>query len=128
MRVTNVVAIVMVWALHACSAPSAPTPQLRVINSGKEPIESLTVIFPDAELEFGDIPVGATTAYKVVPRGVYAYAAYRYKIGQVDVTQRVPDFVGASPMGRGRFSYELEFDSGQTRRGVITLIDVTNDG
>jgi len=128
MRLVNTIAIVTLWALCACSAPSTPAAQLRVINSGKEPIENLTIVFPGSEVEFGSIPAGGTTAYKVVPRGVYAYAAYRYKVGRVEVTQPVRDFVGASPMGRARFSYRLEFDSSQTLRGVITLVDVTNDG
>ena len=128
MRLPNVITIAMLLALQACSGPSTPAPQLRVINGGKEPIQSLTVVFPDSEVEFGDIPAGSTTSYKVVPRGVYAYAAYRYKIGRVDVTQPVRDFVGASPMGRARFSYRLEFDSSRTPRGVISLVEVTNDG
>jgi hypothetical protein len=128
MRLTNVIAIVMLLALHACSAPSAPEPQLRVINGGKEPIQGLTVVFPDSEVEFGDIPAASTTTYKVVPRGVYAYAAYRYKLGRAEVTQPVRDFVGASPMGRGRFSYRLEFDSSRTPRGAVSLVEVTNDG
>lgn len=87
----------------------------------------LTVIFPDGEIVFGDIAVGASTAYKVVPNGVYGYAAYRYRVEQVEFTQPVIDWVGEAPLGRARFTYKLDFDSDRTAREAIHLVEVTND-
>jgi hypothetical protein len=127
MRLVRLVVVVSLVSLYACGSPRPPVPQLRVINAGTEAIEDLTIIFPDSEVEFGDLPVGAATAYQAVPRGVYGYAAYRFKRDRVPVTQRVRDFVGAAPMGRARFSYRLELDSSQMPRGAIRLVEVTND-
>ncbi len=85
------------------------------------------MLFPGSELEFGDVPVGTTTAYKGAPGGVYSYAAYRYGVGRSVVTQPVIDFVGESPMGAARFTYRLEFDSSRPRPSQIGLVEVTQD-
>jgi hypothetical protein len=127
MRLVRFFVMVSLASLYACGSPSPTVPQLRVINAGNEAIEDLTIIFPDSEVEFGDIPAGAATEYLVVPRGVYGYAAYRYTRDRVPVTQRVRDFMGASPLGRARFSYTLELDSSSTPTGAIRLVEVTND-
>ena len=82
--------------------------QLRVTNVGNEAIEDLTVVFPNGEVEFGDIPVGATTAYEDVTGGVFPYAAYRLEIDGEPVTQPVIDWSGAQPLEGERFTYNLE--------------------
>jgi hypothetical protein len=126
MRLINLFALVLL--LCGCGSASVPVPQLRVANSGEETIEDLTVLFPDSQIVFGDVAAGSTTPYQIARDGVYGYAAYRYKVGALVVTQPVVDFVGASPLGRARFTYRLELNSSRTPRGEIRLIEVKKDG
>lgn len=119
----------MVWliALCGCTSNSIPIPQLRVINDGDHPIVGLTVVFPDDEIEFGDIPVGGSTPYKPVPNFVYSEAVYRFRIGDLEHTQSLLDF-GLPRLQRARFSYRLDFDPQRPMRGTILLLEITNDG
>jgi hypothetical protein len=105
--------------------------QLRVKNVGNEVIEDLTVVFPNGEVEFGDIPMGATTAYEEVSGGVFPYAAYRLKIDGELVTQPVIDWSGARPLEGDRFTYHLELVTPVRPtwpwRLAVARIEVTKD-
>ena len=115
------------FAQEVTSPSGLHAAQLRVINSGNEAIENLTVFFPGSEVQFGDVPPGSTTAYKEAPRGVYRYGAYRFELrGQV-IVQPVTDWVGEAPMEGTRFTYRLEFDSNRTRPMLVRLAGVTTD-
>ena len=102
--------------------------KLRITNQSAFPIHNLSVRFPDERIVFGDVLSGATTAYQVVSRGVYRYAAYEIELdGQA--YQQVPyDFMGESPMNGSAFTYILSFDPVQ-KPGieVIQLVGVKQD-
>ena len=100
--------------------------QLRIVNEGKENIEKFTVLFPNGEVEYGDVPAGVTTAYREVPGGVYGYAAYRLEFRGQIIVQPVIDWVGAAPKEGARFSYRLEVDAAWLPTPV-RLIEVTID-
>ncbi|MCG8349532.1 MAG: hypothetical protein MI924_17335, partial [Chloroflexales bacterium] len=76
------VALIVGIVLVACTPPAAQpqTPRLRITNSGAQAIENLIVWFSEDQIEFGDIPAGATTEYKDAPNGIYRYAAYRLEV------------------------------------------------
>ena len=108
------VAALALAAIAGCAATppvdaTAPS-QLRIRNDGPAAVQALHVQFPDAEVAFGDVAAGATTAYLPVPGGVYNYAAYRARIGGRDVAVPVIDWVGESPMPAGKVTYVLAVD------------------
>lgn len=113
--------------LNACSSVSE-TPRLRIINNGSYPIQNLIVWFPEEQIGFGNVPIGATTEYIDVPMGVYRYAAYRFEIDGEMITQPVIDFMGEEPLDGTLFTYTIDFDPGRlTNNDAITLISVNVD-
>ena len=103
------------------------TPRLRITNVGSTPIVGLTVLFPQDRINFGDIPMGATTQYKEVPRGVYGGAAYTLRIGGAIVTQPILDWVGEEPMEGNAFTYALDVDPSRPQLLIVQLVSVTRD-
>jgi hypothetical protein len=121
------VALIVGMALVACTPPAVQTqtPRLRITNSGVQPIENLIVWFPEDQIEFGDIPAGATTESKDVPNGVYRYAAYRLEVEGQMITQPVIDWVGEEPLLADRFTYTLDFDPSRPQMQMVQLLEVT---
>lgn len=115
------------WAL--VEIPHVWDAHLRVVNTGGEDIEDLTVGFPAGRIEFGDVPAGSTTAYREAPDGVYGYAAFRFKIDGQLVTQPVVDWVGEVPMAGKGFTYTLELvpSSHPFMHRMVQLVEVTVD-
>lgn len=108
--------------------------QLRVMNSGKEDIDNLVILFPghtaDSEalrVGFGNIPAGEVTGYRSVPNGVYRYAAYEYMSNGRLVEQPVMDWVGESSLQGEKFTYRIELDLNKEPGGQIQLIKVLVD-
>lgn len=91
--------------LFAC-APGEQGQRLRIVNSGNTLITNLRVLFPDQEIVYGDIPPRATTAYKVAPKGVYGYAAYKYDLNGETITQPVIDWVASRPSRQHVYVYD----------------------
>ena len=99
---------VMGVLLAACGSATEPSDQLlRVRNVGSVPIGALRVAFPGTSAEFGDIAVGAMTAYQPTA-GVYGYAPFRYTVDGKVRFQIVDDFVGEVPERGQRFTYNVE--------------------
>ena len=108
-------------------APFGSGSQLRVTNAGTVPIENLVVLFPDEEIEFGDVPAGATTEYKPVPEGVYRYAAYRFELAGSSVTQPVLDWMGEEPIDGEAFTYVIDLDPSRDPVFLIQLQGIEQD-
>jgi hypothetical protein len=115
------------------TAMSANTPdaqvqpqRLRLTNQSALPLYGLLVIFPNERVDFGDIPAGATTAYKVFSRGVYRYAAYNVEVDGQKYRQPVIDWIGETPIPGAAFTYILEADPTRwkTQGQVIRLVKV----
>ena len=139
---TQKIALVFITVLiSSCNVPSVnPTvtpvfQQLRIVNSGVQDIEGLVVLFPGStadseaiEVEYGDVPAGATTEYQNVPGGVYQYSAYEYFWKGGLVTQPVIDWVGESPMTGDKFTYSILLDpqsvEGNQMQLMAVLVDV----
>ena len=107
--------------LAACGSDLEPT-RLRVANVGAVPIRDLTVMFPDEQVGFGDVPAGATTGYEDFRHGVYSYAAYRFEIDGALISQPVIDWVGEEPLPGEAFTYSLALEGGR-----LELVGVTSD-
>ena len=133
-------AVLLFALLSACTlqkdtAPRTPELQLlRITNRGSSDITGLVILFPGSspeaeatKIEFGDLPAGQTSAYRSVPSGVYAYAAYNYRIGDREVTQAVTDWVGESPLAGKKFTYQLALDLQKIDGDQMQLIDVLVD-
>jgi hypothetical protein len=116
--------IIIPLALASC-APGPP--RLRISNQGQASIQGLHVLFPEDEIEFGDVPAGATTAYADVPNGIYAYAAYRFIVDGEEITQPVIDWVGEEPMDGEFFTYTIAYDPAGPPIQKIQLLEVTQD-
>lgn len=111
--------------LTGCVTPQPS--RLRIVNTSAFAIENLTVIFPQEQIAFGNIPAGATTEYRPAPAGVYRYAAYRFLINGALVTQPVTDWLGEKPLEGQVFTYILEFDPTLLVPQMIRLVQVTTD-
>jgi hypothetical protein len=132
------VALVMLAILNAgCSLSTThspkltPTPsqvsRLRIKNQGTLPIKRLSVLFPDDEVEFGDVAAGATTDYKEVPHGVYHYSAFKLEVKGKMFTQVVSDWIGEQPMKEKAFTYMIDFSPNRDKSEIVHLIKVTED-
>lgn len=108
--------LLMIAALTGCgNAGAAETPEpaespgarLRVTNTSDVALEELVVIFPEDRVTFSNVAPGATTEYIVVPHGVYSYAAYEIKVEGETLQQPVMDWMGATPVTSGDFTYVL---------------------
>jgi hypothetical protein len=104
-----------------CNLRLAEVPRLRITNNGSVPINNLVVLFPEENIEFGNISPGTTTEYKDVPKGVFSYAAYQFEVDGEVITQPVIDWVGESPMNGTLFTYVIDFDPDGARMQVIEV-------
>jgi hypothetical protein len=114
--------------------PTHPSPQrLRVHNAGPTDIKGLVVGFAVVgfavdRIAFGDIAPGATTAYKTVPHGVLAYAAYSFQTDGRETDQAVTDFIGEQPLPGSDFTYGVDYDPSRwSKNEAIRLLGVTTD-
>lgn len=100
--------------------------KLRITNQSSFSIQNLVVRFPEDRVEFGDVLPGETTDFRVVPFGVYRYAAYDFEVEGQEYQQPVVDWVGESPMNGVAFTYILDVDPStwETEGQVIWLVDV----
>jgi hypothetical protein len=107
---------------------------LRIVNSGRQDIAGLVVLFPglatdpaSGRVEFGDVPAGQATEYREVPGGVYRYAAYEYAVDGRVADQPVVDWVGETPMAGVRFTYRVAIDAAKRPGTQIRLVEVVVD-
>lgn len=107
---------------------------LRIVNSGRQDIVELVVLFPglatdpaSGRVKFGDVPAGQATEYREVPGGVYKYAAYEYAVDGRVAKQPVVDWVGEGPMAGVRFTYRVAFDAAKRPGTQIRLVKVVVD-
>jgi hypothetical protein len=89
---------------------AAATTSLRLRNLGPGHAVGLQVQFPEAIVDFGDVPAGTTTDYRPVPGGVYGYAAYRVRLDGKAVSVPVIDWVGEKPLPGRAYTYVLAVD------------------
>lgn len=125
----NRVAVVAVAiVLSACSTPtSSQDHRLRVTNVGTVAIEGLSILFPSQTVTVGSVPVGATTSYAAVSRGVYAYGAFLFLVDGVTIQQPVIDWTGEEPLDGDSFTYALELVLSDGRAPAIRITRVDRD-
>lgn len=109
-----------------CAANGVDAPCLRIINESDQTLEELRIGFASEQVDYGTILPNSTGNYVHVPKGVYSYAAYRFKINGEEFSQSVTDFVGERPMGGGAFTYTVQYDTAR-RYAPIQLVKVVVD-
>jgi hypothetical protein len=100
---------------------------LRVTNVGSTDVHDLVVLFPEERMAFDNVPAGATTPYRESSRGVFRYAAYQFRVGDLVYTQPVIDWVGEQPMAGKAFTYSIELFDSPPSRPQIRLVTTTQD-
>jgi hypothetical protein len=109
--------------LSACSVtePATGPTLLRVENGTGWDMKELTV-FVTPRLEVDLLAVGERTGYQEVAQA-YRIATVNTRIDNLPHTLQVIDFVGESPLGRGRFTYRLELVGDPGSPLSLTLIE-----
>lgn len=131
---TQAIFIACLLVIGSACTPATPSessvPELRITNAGAEDFHDLIVLFPGetpagtARIEFGKVAVGETTAYHLVPHGVYRYAAYEYTLDGETAHQPVMDWVGEQPLAGTRFTYQIALDTTRVQGDQMQLIGV----
>ena len=83
---------------------------MRIENQGTSDLQDLTVRFPRGSVEFGDVPAGQISGYRLVFGGVYHDASYEYTAYGERVIQPVIDWVGQVPLLPGSYIYVLSWE------------------
>jgi len=83
---------------------------LRIENVGPSDLQDLTVRFPRGRVEFGDVPAGQISGYRLVFGGVYQYAAYEGTVDGERIHNPVVDWVGELPLLPGSYIYVLSWE------------------
>lgn len=84
-------------------------------------IRQLTVLFPEDEVEFGDVGAETFFMYREVPRGVGPYASFRFVLDEAPIEQNVAGFAGWTPMKGVAFTYRVRVEPGRFQPFLNTL-------
>jgi hypothetical protein len=93
--------------------------QLRITNASEFVFDRVVVLFPDEQITFKSVALGATTAYQPVPNGVYSYAAYEMTFNGRTIKQGASDWLGEKSMSGEAFTYILSIDPQQPEFAMI---------
>ena len=97
---------------------------LRVENRGSSDLQDLTVRFPRGAVEFGDVPAGQISGYRLVFGGVYQYAAYEITVDGERIHQPVVDWVGEVPLLPGSYIYVVSWEKTRVNYPWIDLLEI----
>ena len=93
-------------AIATAAAPS----HIRLKNNSSFDFDNVRVVFPSQEEQFGSLARGEATPYRVIQRA-YGYAYIEVSIKDVNYILQPADYSGEVPLGQGKFTYELRFDT-----------------
>jgi len=97
---------------------------LRVENRGSGDLQDLTVRFPRGSVEFGDVPAGQISGYRLVFGGVYQYAAYDITVDGERISQPVIDWIGEVPLLPGIYTYIVSWEKTRVNYPWIDLLEI----
>ena len=97
---------------------------LRVENKGSSDLQDLTLIFPSGAVEFGDVPAGQISGYRLVFGGVYQNAAYELTADGKRISQPVIDWMGDVPLLPGSYIYVISWDKTRIYYPWINLLEI----
>jgi hypothetical protein len=95
-----------------------------VENRGSSDLKNLTVWFPRGRVEFGDVPAGQISSYRLVFVGVYRHAAYRFTVDGEPISQPIADWVGAVPLFPGIYTYIVSLNETSSDRPWLPWLDL----
>lgn len=110
-------ALVLLTALAACGVTSPGTVRLRVANASQWNFEQVLVGFPEESLDYGSIPAGGASEYRVA-RKAYRYGRIEVRAGGTPMEMQPIDHVGEAPLSPGSYTYRIAID---TLRQELTL-------
>jgi hypothetical protein len=99
---------------------------LRIHNESSTAVQQLSVLFPEDEVEFGDVAPGAFSSYREVAHGVGPDASFRFVLNGVPINQYVADFVGWKPIKGVAFTYRVRLEAGRSQP-FLNVIAVVRD-
>ena len=105
-------------ALTSCDSPFGPTGDVnvRVANNSSFAFGRVEVVFPENEVDFGSVSAHGVSEYAPVVTA-YRYAYIEVEIGGEVLKIQPIDYVGETPLGPGRYTYQLNV----TVEGHLTL-------
>ena len=93
--------------LAACTPPTGPGDvEIRVANRSTRDFDRVLVNFYDEPVEYGSIPSGTVSAYRVA-KGAFRYAYVEVRMDTARLVLQPIDFVGETPLENGRYTYAL---------------------
>ncbi len=105
--------IIFACSLLLVSFMPDASPQIRISNRTKLEITNIKVGFPLQTEEYGSIPPGGVTEYRVI-RKAYRYAYIEATVdGKPAVIQPI-DYVGEKELKAGRYTYVLRVNKNAT--------------
>ena len=97
--------------LAACSTGPAAPVEIRVANQSARNFDRVLVAAGFEMQDHGAIPAGGASAYRAVERA-YRYAYVEVHLGADRLVLQPIDFVGETPLRRGRYTYVLSLTPG----------------
>lgn len=97
---------------------------MRVENKGSSDLQDLTVRFPRGRVEFGNVPAGQISGYRLVFGGVYRFPAYSFTVDGEPISQPVADWVGAVPLLPGVYTYIVSLNETSSDRPWLPWLDL----
>lgn len=96
---------------------------VRIKNTSTSDYENVTVKSADGTtINYGSIAAGKTSCYSSYNK-IYRYAFVKLSIAGKEHTLQPIDFVGETPLGKGKFTYALDFDAANSRLNITTTKD-----
>lgn len=104
--------VLLVGAAVGCSGVLSPADrvQIRIENATAFDLDDVIVGFPEQTEAYGRLAAGKSSAYRAVARA-YGYAAVEVRVGDSTVRLQPIDYMGASLLEPGRYTYILHLDS-----------------
>ena len=99
-----------------------PPSLMRIENVGPSDLQDLTAIFPNRRVEFGDVPAGQISGYRLVFGGVYHDASYEGTVDGERIHNPVVDWVGELPLLPGSYIYVISWEP--STRPWVELLEI----
>lgn len=94
--------------------------QIRLSNVSEYDFDHIVVNTSTGEVDYGNLAAGQTTDYKSFETA-YAYAFVQLEIDGKTYTIQPIDYMGATPLEAGNYTYQINANSSQDPYGKLTL-------
>jgi hypothetical protein len=113
--IRRLLALIALGSTLSCSDGFGPfgdgDVRIRIGNESQSEFSNVAVIFPEDEVDYGDVGAGGVSGYRKVSVA-YRYARVDVRIGSTELRIQPRDYVGEEPLSPGRYTYRLYFIDG----------------